>query len=194
MQLPENIIVFDLETTDLSLGPGEIIEVGAVQFSKDFKAGLSYSQVVQPLHPEWVTKYTTELTGITREEVDAAPTWEEVWKDFAEFTNFNKTLLGAGGVYFDVPVLRHAYNQYDLGYAHMGRSLDLKSMVYGIFMQIGLRPKSWGLKAICKHFEIENPQAHRALPDAQTTARLLSAVSAYSLELENADYDTDLNG
>jgi DNA polymerase III epsilon subunit-like protein len=189
MQLPEDIVIFDLETTDGALGPHEIIEVGAIHISKHLEIGLGYSSVVRPAHPEWVSPYITELTGITREEVEAAQPWDEQWKEFGEFTHYNHKTLGAWGAYFDIPVLRQNYTQYNLGYPHRGRAWDIKSFVGGLFTYWGLKPKSWGLNAVCKHFEIENPKAHRALSDAETTAKLLKAVINYSLELNDANSD-----
>jgi DNA polymerase III epsilon subunit-like protein len=95
MQLPEDIVIFDLETTDGAFGPHEIIEIGAIHISKHLEIGAGYSAVVRPAHPEWVSPYITELTGITQERVEAADTWETQWRDFAEFTNYNHKTLGA---------------------------------------------------------------------------------------------------
>jgi len=84
---PVNHIIFDLECTcwapdDAARGKHEIIEIGAVKLDDHFHIISEFQQFVQPTINCYLTKFCTELTTITQNDLSAAPTLSIVIKQF----------------------------------------------------------------------------------------------------------------
>ena len=77
-------IIFDLEATcqeGKRITPQEIIEIGAVAIV-DGKKQSTFQTFIQPVaHPK-LTDFCTQLTSITQEDVDSAPTYPDAIEDF----------------------------------------------------------------------------------------------------------------
>lgn len=178
---PDKLVVFDVETTDSSVGYPEIIEIGGVKLNKDLSFKDKFSMFVQPSALCGVTEFIEDLTGITRKQLESQLKWESCWKKWAEFTEYKNVLLGAWGVYFDGPVLRRAYEEVKLGFPHNGRMLDIKSMVYFVFSWLGMRGGKFSLDEVVKRLEFSwEGSAHRALVDAEMTAKVLREIVRFT--------------
>jgi len=193
--LDRECVVFDLETTDIGVahaaggcGLPSIVEIGAVRVSTDLEVLETYSSLVRPPNLSAFTPFCQSLTGIKVEELEAASEWPDVWRGFAEFTNFNATRLVAWHASFDTAVLRAAYVRNRLGFPHSVTPFCAASMLYGIFAAWGISCPSWSLKKACSQFDVEIKDAHRALGDARATADLLRAVSDYLDYLEGESH------
>ncbi|MCQ2982174.1 MAG: 3'-5' exonuclease [Treponemataceae bacterium] len=88
---------FDTETTGLSAEHCNIIEIGAVKFSKDGILN-SFNTFVDPGYP--IPYEITRLTSITTAQVDGAPSFHEIAPDFLKF--IEGTTLIAHNCNFDV--------------------------------------------------------------------------------------------
>lgn len=126
---PHELVVFDLETTDIDLGPPEIVEIGAVFLNTTLDEVARFSKIVRPTKLENFNEFCQKYTGITLDEVEAAKPFVEVWREFAEFTKWNNAVLAAWGTHFDVAVLREEYRRATLSYPHKGMPFDVKSAV-----------------------------------------------------------------
>ena len=102
-------LIVDLEATCSDDGSifreeMEIIEIGAVILNRStWEIDSEYQQFIKPVRHPILTKFCTELTTITQEDVDAAPTFPEVipyfkqWIDtypkntFCSWGNYDKT-------------------------------------------------------------------------------------------------------
>jgi DNA polymerase III epsilon subunit family exonuclease len=80
--MPEQYVVFDLETTGLSPKKAEIIEIGAVRV-KDGKITEKFQTYVKPYGP--IPPMITELTGITEKMTENAPRIDEALPKFLKF-------------------------------------------------------------------------------------------------------------
>lgn len=82
--LPEQFIIFDLETTGLDASKHEILEIGAIRVNRDSTEHDAFEVLVRPTSK--VPKKITELTGITQAMVEASgvPISEAV-RDFVQF-------------------------------------------------------------------------------------------------------------
>lgn len=67
--LPEQFIVFDLETTGLNPDKHEIIEIGAIPVNRDSTNHDTFKSLVKPARQ--VPKKITELTGINQAMLDS---------------------------------------------------------------------------------------------------------------------------
>ncbi|MEI7769774.1 MAG: helicase C-terminal domain-containing protein [Chloroflexales bacterium] len=150
-------VALDVETTGLRAGVDEIIEVAAVKF-RGVEILERYSQLVSPRQP--LPLKITRLTGITAEDVAAAPRFNEVGADVARFiktyplvghsVGFDLGMLRAQGMSFNQPV----YDTFDLATLLMPQIPIYK------------------LGAIAERLGIPHPADHRALNDSEVTAQV----------------------
>jgi len=134
---------------------------------------------VQPPNLDAFTDISQHITGITREELATARPWLKVWREFAEFTDFNLTRLMAWHAPFDTPVLRAAYGRDRLGFPHEQTVICAAALVFGFCCQWGIKPRSWKLAHVCERFDVPHEKLHRALPDARAGRALLQAVAEF---------------
>jgi DNA polymerase III epsilon subunit family exonuclease len=103
--LPEQFVVFDLETTGLHADRHEIIEIGAIRVNRDGVDHQTFQTLVRP--SKRVPKRITEITGITNEMVQSQGI--ELVEALNEFRDFIGNLpLVAFNAEFDDAFLRAA--------------------------------------------------------------------------------------
>lgn len=159
----ETYIVFDVETTGLSAVYDTIIELAAVKV-KNGEIIDRFEAFANPHHPLSAT--TIELTGITDDMVKDAPDVEVVIKQFQEWVGD------------DILVAHNA--SFDMGFYNMGlQKIGMKKANNPVIdtLELGryLFPdlKNHRLNTLCKKFDIELTQHHRAIYDAEATGYLL---------------------
>lgn len=169
-------VVFDVETTGLSVNYNEIIEIGAVKV-KDGLIIDTFSTFVKP--KEQISDFITELTSITNQMVSNAPTIDEVFGDFVNF--IDGCVLVAQNANFDTGFLYHLLKERGITDKHYPciDTLDLARSIY----PTGL--KNYKLETIAKYLKVEIEQQHRAIHDARTTTnvfnRMLSDIYALNV-------------
>lgn len=154
-------VVFDFETTGFKAEWHEIIEIGAVKIVKGEVVG-TFSTLVKPYRK--ISEEITEITGITNEMVADAPEIRSAISEFKDFID-GYDLVGHN-VLFDMKFL-------DLNLAKIGKSITCKiydtlKLSKDYFKGI----KSYKLTELSREFNMEHTNAHRALSDAETTAKL----------------------
>ena len=91
--LPEQFVVFDLETTGLDAAKHEIIEIAAIRVNRDSTHHDTIQALVKPTKK--VPKKIVELTGITQEMLDRdGKAIEESLRDFAVFVGDHRLVMG----------------------------------------------------------------------------------------------------
>ncbi len=168
----ETYIVFDVETTGLSAVYNKIIELAAVKV-RGGEIIDRFEAFANPHHPLSAT--TIELTGITDDMVENAPEIEEVLKDFHTF--IGDSILVAHNASFDMGFLNVGFRKAEIGEAKnpVIDTLELGRFLYPEF-------KNHRLNTLCKKFDIELTQHHRAIYDAEATGYLLVKMLKDSLE------------
>lgn len=162
--LDDEYVVFDIETTGLNPKFCKIIEIGAVKI----KNGEITDRFSEFINPEMPIPYNiTKLTSITDEMVQDAGIYEEVLPQFLDFVG--DSILVAHNAKFDTGFIRK--------YAH---TLDRKVMNTVVdTMTIGqiLCPElaKFTLDRLCKHLGIRLENHHRAVDDAEATAKMFLA-------------------
>jgi DNA polymerase-3 subunit epsilon len=157
-----NFVVLDFETTGLSAKNSKVLEIGMVKIEKG-EITDTYSAFINPIMP--VPYQITLLTGITREDVTDAPIFEELAYEILDF--IGDSTLVAHNAPFDYSFLKAEFNFAGIDISHIQIICTLK-----IAKRIlpGLKSKS--LSALRKHYGLLHKNVHRALGDANVTAKI----------------------
>jgi len=181
MRFADNeMIIFDIETTDIEACKAagvrpEIIEIGGIRVNYLFEEQSRWTMLVKPTHVNMITPYLLDLTGLDEDAVLNAPTWKDCWRQWATFTKFNSTRLVSFGQY-DTHILSQEYADLRLGYPHKFPAIDAISLLYYHCALKGMTIPSFKLERFCELFNIPQPKKHRALPDAISVMKILSAI------------------
>lgn len=156
-------VVFDVETTGLSAVYDTIIELAAVKVENGEIVD-RFESFANPHHP--LSQTTIDLTGITDDMVKDAPEVGDVLKKFHEW--IGDSILVAHNASFDMGFLNQGLKkiQIDKVTNPVIDTLELARFLYPEF-------KNHRLNTLCKHFNIELTQHHRAIYDAEATGYLL---------------------
>ena len=166
-------VAFDLETTGLNTEIDEIIEIGALKVN-DGKIIDRFTEFVRPEKP--ILEKITQITGITNEMVEDARDIEAVIRDFTVFCA-DHVLIGHN-IMFDYKFCKRYANKY--GYVFEKKGIDTLKIARNIHKDM----ESKSLGALCEHYHIINPAAHRAYHDALATAKLYQIMAHYNEERE----------
>lgn len=170
----ETYIVFDVETTGLSAVYNKIIELAAVKI----RGGEIIDRFEAFANPhESLSQTTIELTGITDDMVENAPEIEEVLRDFHTF--MGDDILVAHNASFDMGFLNEGLRKIGLGEAK-NPVIDTLELARFLLPQL----KNHRLNTLCKRFDIELTQHHRAIYDAEATGYLLWKLLKETFEKE----------
>ena len=158
--------VVDLETTGLSAQGAAILEIGAVRV-ESLRITARFATLVDP--EVAIPASITRLTGLDRELVAGAPSRVVAipalrrWLDRTPAAAFVAHNAG-----FDERFLRRAFEEAGLP-ALPGPVLCTRRLGRRLAPGVG----RFDLDSLCAHFGIANRARHRALGDAESTARVL---------------------
>ncbi len=168
---------FDFETTGLDPVHDRIIEIAAIRFED----GEITDRFVHLINPErHISNMITEITGISNQMVQKAPTEETIIDDFLDFLGTDP--LVAHNIHFDEQFLTQLcerlgrkegqHTKYDT--LQLARSLFFEQPVFN-------------LGALSEYFGLSSKGAHRAEKDTENTGliflELLDELASYPLEM-----------
>ena len=159
--LHETFVVFDIETTGFSASMHQIIEIGAVKIT-DGKIVDTFSTFVNPKTE--IPYRITELTHINDSMVADAPFISEVLPDFLDFVQ--DAVLVAHNASFDMSFIIQKGK--DLGIEREYTYVDTVSLARVLLTNIA----KFKLDNVAKHLKIKLNNHHRAVDDADCTARI----------------------
>ncbi|WP_240375347.1 PolC-type DNA polymerase III [Bacillus piscicola] len=180
--LEDTFVVFDVETTGLSVVYDTIIELAAVKI-KDGEIIERFESFANP--HENLSETITNLTGITDEMVRDAPEVDDVLKEFHTFSS--DAVLVAHNASFDMGFLNEGYKKAGIGKAD---NPVIDTLELGRFLYPQL--KNHRLNTLCKTFDIELVSHHRAIYDAEATGYLLWKMVKDAVE-QNITHHAQLN-
>jgi len=175
LNLTKSIVFFDLETTGIDVTHDRIVEISLLKVSPDGKEEIKTMRI----NPEMpIPEQSTEIHGISDEDVKDEPTFKLVAKEVAKFIE-GCDLGGYNSNKFDIPLLAEEFLRVDL-------DIDLKKSrfvdVQVIFHKMEQRTLSAAYKFYCQK-NLEN--AHSAEADTIATYEILkSQIDRYD-NLEN---------
>lgn len=191
-KLKKPIVFFDIESTGVNISKDRIVEIAFLKVHPDG----SRESRLQRINPEMpIPPETTEIHGITDEDIKDSPTFKQVAKDIAEIIE-GSDLAGFNSNKFDIPMLAEEFLRAEV-------DIDLKKHnnvdVQVIFHKKEQRTLSAAYKFYCKKDLVD---AHSAEADTQATFEILNAqlehyddlpadidsLSKYSAHKKNADF------
>lgn len=167
----QTYVVVDVETTGGRAGLHRLTEIGAVKL----QGGEIIEDWQSLLNPERsIPANITRLTGITQEMVSTAPLFNEIADSFSEF--MGEAIFAAHNVNFDYGFISAEFRRLDRRFRHpkICTCASMRRLYPGY--------RSYGLKNLCRAFDIELTSHHRALCDAKAAAELLKLVNIKRLE------------
>ena len=159
-------IVVDLETTGLSVEACTILEIGAVRIS-GLQRVERFQTLVDPGRP--IPSRITALTGIDRSAVDGAPRLERAIQDFWDWAGGGSSaVFVAHNAQFDERFVRRALAAHRLP-DWAGPVVCTRKLARRLLPSL----RRYDLDTLSARFGIANGARHRALGDAEATARAL---------------------
>lgn len=173
-EILENYIVLDIETTGFNTDRDRIIEIAAASYSFGKKISEFHSMVNPgiPIPPD-----ISSLTGITQEDVCAAPPLDRIICDFLGFIG-NLPIVGHNAAKFDIPFISA---QMSVSLPNM--IIDTLPMAKDVFSPL----PNHKLEYLDSVLHLGSFGAHRAAHDVETTNALLWAC------LSPRKYESDVN-
>ena len=175
LNLKNPIIFFDLETTGINIASDRIVEISYIKVDLNGNEQ-SKTMRVNPGMP--IPDKSTEIHGITDEDVKDKPTFNEVARSVArDFEGCD--LAGYNSVRFDIPLLAEEF-------LRAGVDIDLKRRKFVDVQVIFMKMEPRTLAAASKFFlgkELED--AHSASADTKATYEVLQAQLDRYTNLEN---------
>ncbi len=163
--LKDPIVVLDFETTGLNVRRDRIIEIGAVRI-RDGEIEDRLNLFVDPETD--IPQKITEITHISTQMVKGSPTAKDALPRLMEFVG--DCAIAAHNAAFDCGILTHELAR--LGKAWDGPQIDTLALARRMYPDL----KSHRLSSVCKHLHVSLKGAHRAVNDAEATAKCLIAM------------------
>ena len=173
----DEIVIFDIETTGLSVLNSKITEIGAVKICKGEVID-RFNTFVNPETP--IPEEIVKLTGITNEMVKDAPLIKEALEAFFSFAG--NTILVAHNANFDVGFIRHFAKESDLPFDNP----YLDTLALSRFLNPDL--KTHKLDALAKYYKLGAFNHHRACDDAEMLAHIFFCMIARMKELDMKNF------
>lgn len=179
MNRPRHFHVVDFEATcsnddSVPREEMEIIEVGAVMVDGETLQSVGeFQSFVRPVRHPLLTPFCRELTSITQAEVDAAPPFAAVlrqWQSWAE--EFEGSILCSWGTY-DRNQLQQDCHYHAIAYPFTPEHINLKAE---FSQRIGQRRRFGMAEALSRSGLTLEGTHHRGLDDARNIARLLPLI------------------
>jgi len=178
--------IFDLEGTGINPAVESVTQFGAMYYKKGESLDSSFTSLVRAskLIPEAVEN----LTGISNEDMNQAPSFAEAYQAFLEFIG-DKVLVAQAGYEYDLPILKRHCDMNGL-MMFTNPVLDTKAMFTYIHPEIS---EVISTDFLIRYYELNTDGIHRhnALADCSVIARIFEHVlnEYQGLELDHFTAD-----
>jgi len=165
--LNKEFVVYDFEATGLLNENPRIVEIGAVKI-KDGVITETFECLVDP--ECLIPPKSTEVHGITDAMVKGKPTIKDVMPDFFKFC-YGCIMVGQNTLNYDWPLLRGIAEPMNIYFEN--EQLDVMVLAKKYHPEFA----KYNLGYMAKQFGFVNEEAHRALSDTVTTAKVFKEIS-----------------
>jgi DNA polymerase-3 subunit epsilon len=175
LNLKNDLCVFDIESTGLDVSQDKIVEISMLKINPKGEE----SRLTLRINPEIeISEESSEIHGITIEDLKDAPTFKQVADQIAAFID-HSDLAGFNSNKFDIPMLAEEF-------LRVNHSFDMRARkfidVQNIFHKMEQRTLVAAYRFYCDK-DLEN--AHSAEADVIATFEVLKAQVQRYEELEN---------
>ena len=178
LNLQKSLAFFDLETTGLDVTNDRIIEIGILKMNPDGSQE-RYEKRINPEIP--ISKESSEITGISDDDVKDCPTFAQVAQEIADFIG-DADLAGYNSNKFDIPVLAEEFLRVESDFDMSARRfVDVQN----IFHKMEQRTLAAAYQFYCNQ-DLSN--AHSAMADIEATQQVFIA---QLVKYENLKKDID---
>ncbi len=155
-------VIFDIETTGLSVTYDTLIELAGIKI-KNGAILDKFSELIDPKRD--ISPFTQNLTSITNQMVKGKKFLKEVLVDFEVFAE--GCILVAHNADFDLDFLKHNYQNF-------GITNKINPSIDTLILAKVLLPnkRRFSLDKLCKEFKVPLLQHHRAIDDAEATSEV----------------------
>lgn len=190
LKIDKPLVIFDLETTGLTVGEDRIVEVA---YEKIMPSG-EIVAAVQRINPGMpIPEASTRITGITDEDVKDEPSFMklsyEMWNAFEGVDVGGFNVLG-----FDLPFLRGEFSSVGKSFEFAQRKvLDAKILYHKVVPRDNFAPRnlSAAYRLYCGK---AHETAHTGAGDVRVTVEILEKILEKHPEFRSWDVITKLNG
>lgn len=154
-------VAIDIEATSLKVGEARVIEIGAVLIDGSTITKLM-DALCDPQEP--ISEKVTEITGITDSMVTGKPTFAQVLPELIAIIGDSPVV--AHNARYDIPVIKAEADRAGLTFEPV--TFDTLVMARRIWRGL----PSFKLADLCEIAGISLDNAHRAVHDAEATAKL----------------------
>jgi DNA polymerase-3 subunit epsilon len=198
--MSEQYLCLDLEMSGQTPGIHDIIQIGAVLLNENFEQISTFESLIYPENEADFDPGSKRIHGISRFELDEAPSLEETIDDLeywlqeeGEFSSrkaMRDLKICGQGINNDISFLKASYETVNLTWPFAYQYIDLQDIMlfYKTILEANGRevPKGLGLNAIAEYLEMERVrQKHNALEDAELTGRCLSELFKRAKEIKH---------
>lgn len=160
-------VVADTETTGLDTKTARIIEIAAVRISEGIIASETFAELINPDEP--IPENSTKIHGLSDGDVADARAFLPVMQDLSGFVG-GDILIGFS-LGFDLAILKAEHQRVREKWSPP-RCLDVRHLVQIVAPEL----PEHSLEAVAGWLGIEIKDRHRALGDAETTAKVFLAL------------------
>lgn len=161
MSVIKDFVCVDIETTGVRTKEDRILEIGAVKVENGVITE-KFSELINP--GVKIPFLITRLTGIDDEMVKDCDSVDLVLKRFLDFSG--ESILLGHNLRFDYSFLKQNAINNNFPFEHKG--IDTLYIARKVLCEL----ESKSLESLCKYYEIEDKNHHRAYNDAFVTAQL----------------------
>ena len=151
-----NLALIDIETTGASAPYDRIIEIGILRVEKN-KVVRKFETLINP--GGQISPFIENLTGITNDDLENAPSFSEIKSDLAEM--LDGCIFVAHNARFDYSFIRSEFRK--LGISYSAKQLCTVKLSRTLFPQASHH----NLDSIIERFGIKCKRRHRAFDDAK---------------------------
>ncbi len=169
LKTKENLIkdqvfcVVDIETSGGNPKTGQIIEIAAIKY----KNGIIIEEYESLVYCKNIPKKVQEITGITPEILEDAPSLKNVLEEFRIF--IEDDVFVAHSVDFDYNFISESLEKH-----HLGKLANRKICTIDLAART-IEAEKYGLKSLKELLNIDIENHHRAYEDALSTVEVLKA-------------------
>lgn len=174
MFLPKKtMVLFDLEYADpkeceANGWPIEIFEIGACKVDHLMNEIEWFHSFIRPSRLEFLTPSCTILTGIKKGNLEFAPEFDVVGKQFRDFCGYCPMMSWSIN---DFVRLHYSYGEWPFVYPFF----DALSFTAGLIADSDYIIKSYSLQSMCESFGVSKPN-HSAIGDVKCMIELLRRI------------------